>query len=113
MRTHRNLLRSLLNLKNLRVWLIQFGLAGMSFCSLEAELISHYVFTDGDLLDNEVVTGPALTNAGPSAVTLGSGTAVFTAENNSNTTGDNYLLSDNASGQSWVAKRSQRRARLS
>ena len=62
-----------------------------------ADLIAHYVFTDGDLLDNEVVGGHSLINAGPAPVTLGSGTAVFTSEANVNTTGDNYLRSNNVS----------------
>jgi arylsulfatase A-like enzyme len=65
--------------------------------SADAGLISHYVFTDGDLLDNEVAGGPALTNAGPTAVTLGNGTAVFASEPQLNDTGDNYLISGNAS----------------
>lgn len=63
--------------------------------SSRADLISHYLFTDGNLLDNEVPAGPALLNAGSAAVTLGAGTAVFTAE--TNLTNVNYLISDNTS----------------
>jgi arylsulfatase A-like enzyme len=61
----------------------------------QAGLIAHYVFDDGDLLDNEVVAGPALVNAGPTPVTLGAGTAVFSSEPELNTTGDNFLRSNN------------------
>lgn len=77
--------------------LVGLSVVLLSMATSQAELIAHYLFTDGELLDNEVATGPALINAGPSAVTLGVGTAVFTAEPQLDTIGDNFLISDNAS----------------
>jgi len=67
--------------------------------SADAALIAHYIFSEGKRLDNEIAGGPALTNAGPTAVTFGNRTAIFTSEpnpGNASPGGVNYLLSDNA-----------------
>lgn len=55
------------------------GIILSTFCYVEADLVAHYDFSDGDLLDNEVGAELSLVDAGELPVTLGDGVAVFTS----------------------------------
>lgn len=71
------------------------GIILSTCCYVEADLVAHYDFSDGDLLDNEVGPDLSLVNAGKLSVTLGDGVAEFAPSNSNKFRGpQNYLLMD-------------------